>query len=120
MRLLKRDQQPVIFRERVPLREPDGTSYEGWSPDFVMLKGNVQPAGGKLMAEQYGERLGYMLVMYTERSATALELLKAFNGEHKGYGAWVYAPETAEEPDYKVVAVKGWRHIIIELERVKS
>lgn len=120
MRLLKRDQQPIIFRERIPLKDHDGTTYEGWSPEGFTIQGNVQPAGGKVMAEQYGECLGYVLVMYTERSAKAIELLKAFNGERKGYGAWVYAPETAEEPDYKVVAVKGWRHIIIELERVRS
>lgn len=117
MRLIKRDQKEVVFKERIPMKEPDGTPYEEWSSEVLKIKGNLQPAGGKVMAEQYGERLGYILVMYCEYTAESRELLEQFNGQKKGYGACVNAPSDSE-PNYKVVAVRGWRHVVIELERV--
>jgi hypothetical protein len=116
MRLLKRDQKSVAFKESSPQQEADGTTFIGYSETCVRLKGNVQPAGGKAMAEQYGDRLAYMLVMYIERSPTSESLLKSFNSESKSYGACVYSCNV----DYKVVAIRGWRHIVIELERVRS
>lgn len=109
MRLLKRDQCTVAFRNRVPMRDDDGTTYEGWCSNHITVCGNIQPAGGKVMAEQYGERLGYVLVMYTNDKQPIVE----------GSGAWVYASIDAEEPDYKVVAVRRWRHTVIELEKVR-
>ncbi|MFC5468415.1 hypothetical protein ACFPPD_06760 [Cohnella suwonensis] len=109
MRLLKRDQRVVVFRNRVETKDPDGTTFETWSDTVVDVRGNVQPAGGRVMAEQYGERLSYMLMMYTESAA----------GVAESAGAWVYVPADATEPDYKVVAVRPWRHTVIELEKVR-
>lgn len=109
MRLIKRDQRSVIFRARETVKEADGTTYEGWSLEEVTVSGNVQPAGGKVMAEQYGERLGYMLTLYVEGRPDITE----------SSGAWVYVAPEATEPDYKVVAVRPWRHTVIELEKVK-
>lgn len=109
MRLLKRDQRPVIFRERVEGKEPDGTTYAAYSDEALGVKVNVQPAGGKVMAEQYGERLAYMLVMYVEGCP----------GIKESAGAWIYVAADEPEPDYKVVAVRPWRrHTVIELEKV--
>ncbi|MEC0118796.1 hypothetical protein P4H50_07485 [Paenibacillus apiarius] len=103
------------------MKEPDGTSYEGWGPVGVTIRGNVQPAGGRVMAEMYGERLGYMLTMYNEKSPEALQLLNEFNGEKKGFGAWVYISNDRPEPDYKVASVRPWgAHIVIDLEADRS
>lgn len=107
MRLRERDKRSVVFKNRIPLKEPDGTTYEDWDPKGVTLRGNVQPAGGRLMAEMYGERLAYMLTMYVEPT--------------------VFIPEASfaciykSEPDYKVVAVRPWGgHTVVDLEKVKT
>jgi hypothetical protein len=107
MRLLKRDQREVTFRPRQTLQEEDATTYEGWG-DPQVIKGNIQPAGGRVMVEQYGDRLGYMLTMYVEGKPTI----------PANSGAWVFAAVDAEQPDYKVVAVRPWRHTVVELEKV--
>jgi|HigsolmetaGSP11D_1036233.scaffolds.fasta_scaffold15220_3 hypothetical protein len=108
MRLIKRDQRLVTFRERKTLKEPDGTTYEGWDPNGIAVKANVQPASGRVMAEQYGERLGYILVAYMEGHPDIKE----------SSGAWVYVPSDAEKPDYRVVAVRKWRHTVVEMEKM--
>ncbi len=118
MRLMKRDQRQVVFRERITIKEPDATTYEDWSPDAITVSGSVQPAGGKVMAEMYGERLGNMLVMYSD-DQKAKQLAEAFNSERKGFGALVYVAADTLEPDYRVVAVRPWRHTVIELEKVR-
>lgn len=61
------------------------------------------------MAEQYGERLAYMLVMYVEGQCPEIP---------ERSGAWVYVPDYAEKPDYRVVAIQRWRHTVIQLEKV--
>lgn len=121
MRLRERDKRPVVFRERATLKEPDGTSYEGWSLTGVTIRGNVQPAGGRSMAEMYGERLGYMLTTYVEHTPESLRLLNEFNVNKTGYGAWVYIPDDSIEPDYKVVAIRPWgAHIVIDMEAIRA
>ncbi|WP_127539386.1 hypothetical protein [Paenibacillus illinoisensis] len=106
MRLRERDKRLVTFQPRVPLQEGDGTTSEGWGDPFE-LRGNVQPAGGRVMAEMYGERLAYMQVMYVEQKPP--EKLESA-------GARLY---TLDFPDYKVVAVRPWSgHFVIDMEAI--
>jgi len=106
MRLRERDKRIVIFQPRVPLQEDDGTTYEGWG-DPLELRGNVQPAGGRVLAEMYGERLAYMRVMYVEQKPPVrLE-------------SWGACLDTLDIPDYKVVAVRPWSgHFVIDMEAI--
>ncbi len=116
MRLIKRDQRTVIFRERVPTQDPDGTTYDDWAEESIELQGNLQPLSGKLAAEMYGERFKYMKVFYTESKGQAKTFVEQFNSSIKGYGAHIY---NDNEPDYKVVSAREWRHIVIELEAIR-
>ncbi|MDF2663887.1 MAG: hypothetical protein K0Q94_6678 [Paenibacillus sp.] len=105
MRLRQRDKRPVIFRPRITVKEPDATTYEGWG-DPVTVYGHVQPAGGRLMAEIYGERLAYMQAMYVEGKPAISE----------GAGACLYTPD----PDYRIVAIRPWSaHTVIDLEAIR-
>lgn len=106
MRLRERDKRIVIFRPRVPLQEDDGTTSESWG-DPIELRGNVQPAGGRVLAEMYGERLAYMRVMYVEQEPPVrLESGRA-------------CLDTQDDPDYKVVAVRPWSgHFVIDMEAI--
>lgn len=107
MRLRQRDLRAIVFRPRVTVKEPDGTTSEDWgNPESIL--GHIQPAGGKLMAEMYGQRLAYMRVMYVEPGTQVPE------------GAGVCL-DTVDEPDYRVVAVRPWSGVaIVDLEKVKA
>ncbi|OMF54682.1 hypothetical protein BK138_16115 [Paenibacillus rhizosphaerae] len=107
MRLRERDKRPVTFKKRITVKEPDGTTYEDWDPIGETIRANVQPAGGRVMAEMYGERLAYMLTAYVEPGTTIPE-------------ASFVCVYTNPTPDYKVVAVRPWNgHRVIDLEKVK-
>lgn len=108
MRLRQRDLKPYTVKPCISLQEPDGTTSASWDSDSHVIKANIQPAGGKLMAEMYGERLAYMLTAYVE-SGTIIS-------ETDGVCVYVSA---ASDPDYRVVAAPPWSsHSVITLEKV--
>ena len=109
MRLRQRDLKPYVIKERIPMEEPDGTTYEGWKEEGHIIQANIQPAGGRLMAEMYGERLAYMLTAYVENGTNLKET----------DGVCVYvSPDN--DPDYKVVAAPPWSaHSVISLEAIR-
>lgn len=110
MRLRQRDLKTYVLKKRVPLQDPDGTTYEGYEEVGTIIKANIQPAGGKIAAEIYGERLKYMLTMYCENNVDIKE----------ADGICVNV-EATEEPDYKVVAVKQYNtHKVVDLEKVNK
>lgn len=107
MRLIKKDQRTVYLKRRMAMQDPDGTSYEGYS-EPISLRVSIQPAGGKLMAEMYGERLAYMLTMRHEGPEAITE----------GDGLCIDVGPAAA-PDYKVVAVQPWDIRVYTLEKVR-
>lgn len=109
MRLRQRDLKPYTVKTRVVEKEPDGTTSEGWNPSGSLIHANIRPAGGKVMADMYGERLAYMLSAYAEPD-TVIQ-------ESDGVCVFVAADNL---PDYKVVAVRRWSHTVIDLEAIKS
>jgi hypothetical protein len=109
-RLRQRDLKPYTVKRPVPLKDEDGTTYTDWAPQGHIVKANIKPAGGKLMAEMYGERLAYMLTAYVE-SGTDLK---------ESDGVCVYVPPEAN-PDYKVIAAPPWSsHSVISLEAIRK
>ncbi|GGA31744.1 hypothetical protein [Psychrobacillus lasiicapitis] len=109
MRLRQRDLKPYTVKGRIPKEDSDGTTYEDWEEEGHIIQANIQPAGGRLMAEMYGERLAYMLSAYVE-SGTDLK-------ETDGVCVYV-APD--QNPDYKVVASPPWSsHSVVSLEAIR-
>lgn len=107
MRLRQRDQRVVVIKKRIPVTEPDGTTYQDWEPVGQTIHANVQPAGGRAMAEVYGLRLAYMLTMIVPID-TPIQ-------ESDGVCIW------DSSPDYKVVAIKTWsQHKVVDLERIRA
>ncbi|MCG7406778.1 hypothetical protein MH117_05050 [Paenibacillus sp. ACRRX] len=119
MRLRQRDLKPYAVRERIAMKEPDGTTYEGWDPTTITIKANKQPAGGKVMAEIYSERLSSMLTLYVEARSPVIEEIDVGINTGRAFGICVY-PTPDSSPDYKVIAVRPWgAHKVIDLEKVK-
>lgn len=106
MRLRKRDLKPYKYFKRQTVTEDDGTTYEDWVGQGT-FEAHIQPAGGRTLAEMYGERLAYMLACYTSKNVTVDE----------GCAVCVF---TTGKPDYKVVAVRGWEHKVIDLEKIRG
>ena len=106
MRLRKRDLKPYKYYRCETVKEADGTTYTDWVEQGI-LEANIQPAGGKLMAEMYGERLAYMLVGYAPANESINE----------SDAVCVF---TNDKPDYRIVAVRGWSHIVFDLEKIRE
>lgn len=94
------------MQERVPVTGPDGTTSSQWG-DQTEILGKIQPAGGRLMAEMYGERVAGMLSLLTEEGAPITE----------AQGVCV---DRTDEPDYRVVAVRSFGGVTVaDLEKVR-
>lgn len=110
MRLKQSDLKPYAIKRRIIVTEPDGTKSEGTDPIGHIIRANVQPAGGRMMMEMYGERLAYMLTAYAE-SGTDIQ---------ESDGACIYVSPNAD-PDYKVVAIRRWNtHYVVDFEKVRK
>lgn len=106
MRLRQRDLKTYYLRRRIVQTDPEGVKYSDYDT-AVEIKAKIQPAGGKVMAEIYGERLNYIKTMYYDGSVELKE----------NDGICVCAGPT-EKPDYKVVGIAPWDHKTITLEKV--
>lgn len=106
MRLRQRDLKTYYLRKRKTKTDVEGLKYSDYDT-AVEIKAKIQPAGGKVMAEMYGERLNYIKTMYYDGSLEIKE----------NDGICVYVGP-AEGPDYKVVGIAPWDHNVITLEKV--
>jgi len=94
------------LRRKTIIEDNEGGKYPGYS-EPIEIKANISPASGKLQAEIYGERLNYILNMLYDGS---LELVE-------GDGICVYVSKDSE-PDHKIISIKRYSHLVIELEKI--
>lgn len=108
MRQNRRWLKDVYLKKYLTIKDNEGTITTDYDNTSTKLEANIQPAGGKVMAEMYGERLKYMLTMYYDGS---IELKEKD-------GVCVYVSHESK-PDYKIVAIRPWNnHKVIDLEKV--
>ena len=108
MRFRQRDLKTYTLKRHGNFKEPDGTAYEGYEDVGNAIKAKVQPAGGKVLSEIYGDRLAYMLTMHCQNDVEINE----------SDGICVYV-EDDSDPDFKVIAIRRWNtHKVIDLEKV--
>lgn len=107
MRLRQRDLVDIYLKRKIPATDGEGTEYSTYDPVPIKIKAKIQPAGGKAMAEMYGERLKYMRTM---RYDGQLNL-------NEGDGLCIYvSPDNS--PDYKITAINPWDIKVFDLEKV--
>lgn len=85
----------------------EGGKYHSYSDTPKEIKANIWPAGGKLQAEIYGERLNYILNMLYDGDVVLNE----------GDGVCVYV-DGNKPPDYSIISIKRYSHQLIELEKI--
>lgn len=86
--------------------EEEGGKYPGYS-EPIEIKANISPASGKLQSEIYGQRLNYILNMLYDEDVQMVE----------DDGICVYVPKESD-PDYKIISIKRYSHLFIELEKI--
>lgn len=95
------------LRKRVPTRDKEGNSITEYA-EAVEIEAAIWPAGGRIQAEMYGERLAYMKNMEYAGKEPMQE----------GDGICVFVgPES--KPDYKIVSIKAeLSPKVMELEKI--
>lgn len=105
MRIKKK--KTYYLKKKIVIEDNEGGKYQGYSEEGVEIQANIYPASGKLQAEIYGERLNYILNML-------------YDGQefiNEGDGICVYVSKESK-PDYKVISIKRFSHLFIELEKI--
>lgn len=101
-----KNKKTYYIKRKTVIEDNEGGKYPGYS-ESIEIQANVYPASGKLQAEIYGERLNYILNMLYDGTESINE----------GDGICVYVPKD-NEPDYKVISIKRYSHLFIELEKI--
>lgn len=95
------------LKSKVIVEDNEGGKYPGYEEQATLIQANIYPASGKLQAELYGEKLNYMMNMLYDGPIHINE----------GDGICVGVKAT-EPPDYKVVSIKRYSHLVIELMKI--
>lgn len=101
-----KNKKTYYLKRKTVIEDNEGGKYPGYS-EPIEIQANIYPASGKLQAEIYGERLNYILNMLYDGPQTISE----------GDGICVYVSKESE-PDYKVISIKRYSHLFIELEKI--
>lgn len=124
MRLKRSRIKPYHHKKAIPKKDGEGNSYTEYS-EAVLFVGEVWPAGGKIQAEMYGNRLSYIRNVRIQGTYTITEDEKGIlhyvydNGLDivEGDGMCLYVSEDAM-PDYKVISIKPYSHLRLEAEKL--
>lgn len=103
-----KNKKDYYLKRKILINDDEGGKYSGYSNEAVKIKANIYPANGKLQAEIYGERLNYISNMLYDGDETLNE----------GDGICVYVSKDSS-PDYKIISIKRYSHIMIELEKIQ-
>ncbi|MBD5834712.1 hypothetical protein [Lactobacillus delbrueckii] len=99
MRLTAKNLKTVYLKRYTAVKDKYGYITKGWSA-AEPVKMTIEPAGGAVNAQIYGESLNYMLVGKYQGQA-----IKAAQSEN--IGACVYVGKDSE-PDYEITAVQEY------------
>lgn len=123
MRLKRNRTQCCYHRKAVFQKDKEGSSSLVYAP-ATEISSEVWPAGGKAQAETYGTRLNYIQNMRidgsykVESDGKKLHYVLA-NGADlvENDGICIYVSGECE-PDYKIVSIKPYRHLLLEVEKI--
>lgn len=123
MRLKRNRFKTYSHRSAISKKDNEGNSYieYGMPSSF---EAEVWPASGKLQAEMYGQRVnhiqncrinaGYETVV-DEKGHVSYQI--GSMTLHEGDGICLNVPED-HEPDYRIIAIRPYRYLTLEVERI--
>lgn len=123
MRIRRNRLQKMFLKKRITVKDKEGCTTEKWR-DGASFLGEQWPASGKVQAQQYGDRLGYILNMkvngYYEVKSDSHGNYYDFGGGlvfREQDGICVFTSSTSE-PDYRIISIKPYRFLTMELEKI--
>ena len=116
MRLRQSRLETYYHRKRMVKKDKEGSTYEEYSA-ASSFSGESWPASGKVQAQQYGQRLGYIRNVKIDGGYA---IKPDENGRlhyilDNGIDLMFVGENT--EPDYRIVAIKSYRFLTLEVER---
>lgn len=102
-----KNKKTYYLKKKIVVEDNEGGKYPGYSEEPIEIQANISPASGRLQAEVYGERLNYILNMLYDEDVEMVE----------GDGICVYVSKDSD-PDYKIISIKRYSHLVIELEKI--
>lgn len=124
MRLKRNRVKTYYLKKRKIRKDAEGSTIEEYGA-AVSFQGESWPAGGKVQAEQYGQRLSYIRNIRVENTYT-------INTDDKGNahylidngvdmteldGICLFSGKE-QKPDYKIISIKPYRFLTLEVERI--
>lgn len=122
MRLKRSRLKKYPIRQRIIEKDKEGVPIESYGDAFSVIA-EIWPAGGKVQAEVYGEKLAYMkncriddpYTVVMENGRSAYRVAGKIFREQDGFCVDVTGKE---KPDYKIVSIRPYRKLYLELERI--
>lgn len=102
-----KNKKTYYLKRKTMIEDDEAGKYEGFEEKGIDIKANIYPATGKIQAEIYGQRLKYIMNML-------------YDGKYhlkEGDGICVYVDKDSK-PDYKIISIKHYSHLFIELEKI--
>ena len=123
MRLKRNRLKQFHHRPAVARKDNEGNSYTEYVSGLP-ITAEIWPAGGKLQAELYGQRLSYIRncrIDGTYKTQTdekgRVSYLFGTQKIMEGDGICLDVPAESD-PDYKIIAIRPYRHLYMELEKL--
>lgn len=123
MRLKQSRLKLYSHRQAIPGKDNEGNSYTEYGLPSS-FQAEVWPAGGKLQAEMYGQRVNNIKNV---RISGNYDLMVSNHGDElylfadmavcEGDGICLNVPED-HEPDYRIIAIRPYRYLTLEVERI--
>lgn len=123
MRLKRNKLKQYYHRKAIPKRDKEGTSYTEYDASSSFLA-EIWPAGGKVQAELYGNRLQYIYNCliggaYTVKQESSRPVYVLENGvelkENDGICLFVSGDF---KPDYRIISIRPYPHLYMEVEKL--
>ncbi|WP_269477763.1 hypothetical protein [Hominibacterium faecale] len=122
MRMKKSRMTTYHLRNKIVDEDREGASIISYA-DAKQLRGEIWPAGGKLQTEQYGNRIDAIMnckvagTYKIEQEGNHCKYAFADFELREDDGICIYAmPES--DPDYRIVAIKPYKPLYMEVERL--
>ena len=123
MRLRQSRLETYYHRKRMVKKDREGCTYEEYSA-ASSFSGESWPASGKVQAQQYGQRLGYIrnvkidggYAIKPDKNGRLHYILDNGIDLMELDGICLFVGENTE-PDYRIVAIKSYRFLTLEVER---
>ena len=122
MRLKRSRLKRYPIRQRIIEKDKEGVPVETYG-DAFSVTAEIWPAGGKIQAEVYGEKLAYMKNCriddpYNVVMKDGRPTYRFARGTLREQDGICVDVAEKEKPDYQIVSIRPYRKLYLELERI--